>query len=859
VQQWMMPIIFFATIVFMCIPSRGEDASFGIGSWEEDGTGNHIKHDSGHPRLYDARVGNKCSHKPGITNWEFRGNHLLITLEYGGERELSPGECVGEWNSAWVGSALAQMAGVLERTSSEGGGYLLLFASGEGYHISKAKYGSYDYEGSGNFYRGYKLETILERGNDVLGEEVLKEGEPSYEGIVSILPPIKEGSYAILGSPTSWGKAIVDQKGDIMTQPIGGRTVKIFSAVEECIAMGKKEEIGEISSQQALLDDWMPIILTRLRSSTEMVELIYFVMPGETHRYPIIRVCMSGYSKWGGKVKWRKFYSLKFNGEKLDKIVLGQEQFYDRFIATIMYWLKFRESIATINVPDSQIYRWFLGCLAQATVVFSGDTPHYGARGYADERSDHFPPNYLTSAEAFFLSGELVRARRIIENFLAHSVDPSGRIAYWQMNSEGEEIFATSGTEYGQLLWLINLLDSQLEPKGWIIPYLATLEDIGDFLSKQRIASPEAGGKRLIRLGAEADNADRIRAYVGNNLWAVRGFWALGDLLKRYGREESGGKFTSESDDLFSEVMEALRMSEESTKYGCAIPFCFGYPKVPWTLSYCQAPTEEVDEESFQKYLNSWSWGREIEDISVQDFLENTYANYRYYPEMLSSMLLKPEWIEAILAMRHRLGGELLGMCRFANQIDDWPEANYARFLLSTDRIDEYLLLYYAHMCHHGRRDVLTYYEQVTADGRVVADDCIPSLLLVPTMTAWMFAFVPPHEQALYLCRATPRRWLQTGQGFAVNNIMSFCGPVSLEIYRDNVDSVKVKLELPEKAQTYDVYLDLRLPDRLTIKSASCDYSAIADLAGPNRLRLKKGLSGPVTLFLSLEGREGID
>ncbi len=38
-------------------------------------------------------------------------------------------------------------------------------------------------------------------------------------------------------------------------------------------------------------------------------------------------------------------------------------------------------------------------------------------------------------------------------------------------------------------------------------------------------------------------------------------------------------------------------------------------------------------------------------------------------------------------------------------------------------------------MAHHGRRDAMVFYEQVTADGAVQADDCVPALLVAPLLT----------------------------------------------------------------------------------------------------------------------------
>ena len=111
--------------------------------------------------------------------------------------------------------------------------------------------------------------------------------------------------------------------------------------------------------------------------------------------------------------------------------------------------------------------------------------------------------------------------------------------------------------------------------------------------------------------------------------------------------------------------------------------------------------------------------------------------------------------------MKESIGGETLGMTRLLAQIDDWPVLNYARFLLETGRIEKYLLLLYAHATHHGDPDLMTYYEQVNIEGKVVAYDCIPSLWTVPTMLAWSFAYEEMDGGRVKLLSALPKAWYQ--------------------------------------------------------------------------------------------------
>lgn len=149
-------------------------------------------------------------------------------------------------------------------------------------------------------------------------------------------------------------------------------------------------------------------------------------------------------------------------------------------------------------------------------------------------------------------------------------------------------------------------------------------------------------------------------------------------------------------------------------------------------------------------------------DTMTQDAFAS-YTNYRYWVEMLSAGVLRPEWHDAILDYRRAHGGEMLGTTRFGGHLDDWPFAGYAYGLLLRDQIDRFLLGLYGDLALHRMHGTFTAFEQVAVRSQpraYVADYCVPSQLVVPLMVKWMLVLEEPDADVLWLCKATPRRWL---------------------------------------------------------------------------------------------------
>ena len=266
------------------------------------------------------------------------------------------------------------------------------------------------------------------------------------------------------------------------------------------------------------------------------------------------------------------------------------------------------------------------------------------------------------------------------------------------------------------------------------------------------------------------------------------------------------------------------------------------YNSVPQNLSSCRDTLIPIDDLAFREYQKLSDMRHNIG--GKQDYFENTYANYRYYQEMLSSGLLDAEDEVALLRLRTELGGDLLGMCRFLNRLDDWPVFNYARFLIENKRIDKYLLLLYAHTEHHGLRHLSVYYEQAGIDGKVYAPDCVPSLLITPLLTAWMFVFEPVDNSSLHLLRAVPNSWYKSK--FSVKKIYSSYGPVSIQVNPTD-NQVSFNIDLPLIPEGKDIWLDISAFKSPQLVSGSTTGIAIED----KRLHLSpKTVSGKETTFV---------
>lgn len=161
-----------------------------------------------------------------------------------------------------------------------------------------------------------------------------------------------------------------------------------------------------------------------------------------------------------------------------------------------------------------------------------------------------------------------------------------------------------------------------------------------------------------------------IISYFNNNLWTIRGLTCLVNLLTWAGKENLVKPYADMSA-LLTETINFMleKESVKDTRFGELPPFCFGYTATPATLSLCRDTFDPMTDEEYKDYVRL----TDMRDPNrkVQDLTGNAYADYRYYPELLSAMMLPEKHGDAIVKMRENIGGEFLGMIRFLQRVDN--------------------------------------------------------------------------------------------------------------------------------------------------------------------------------------------
>ena len=676
-----------------------------------------------------------------------------------------------------------------------------------------------------NPWGGRNPAQIIASGRDLLAEEILRDGEPTYDAVKRLLPPITEGAYSFLSGVSSWGGVIVKaDNGGIYPQQAGGnrRPEPLFTPVE---VDGK---LGKLCPKQFLLDGRMPLMFSVHSDEKQVLEFLYFVEPGDPDRDPIVWIRTKRYLR-AEPENCNVDYRMAAFSREVKHRMMPEEQFLETLSDTVVYWMLFAEKGTEFDIPEEELAKVVDGTQMSCATTFTADHAHYGHGIYGEEVHDNFPPNYIWTLEAMCLLNRQSWAKRIWQHLANYLLTDEGRFVYRQ---GAEELFGASAEEYSQLLFLANRYHKQLGAALWEAEDWEKIIGFGKVLLDNCKPCGEADGRVMVVMCAEADTNTRIHAYLNNNLWSIVGLRALTQLLERYGYGDRAKVFAAMAELLDQNVRAQLeKESIHNSRFGDLPPFRFGYTAEPATLSTCRDTFHPMTDAEYAEYVVP----TDPRAVSrAQDLTENTYANYRYYPEMLSTMLLEDGQAEAVRAMRESLGGEILGMIRYMDHLDDWPVLHYARYLLEMGHVEKYLLLLYAHTCHHGHPDLMCYYEQVSMNGVVRAPDCVPSLLTTPVMAAWMFAYERMRDNKLVLLSGIPKAWFETG--FSAKKLGYSNGSVDVAV-KDN--TVSIHFSAPT---TDPIELVWREKDIVTPESVENGREHILAIDG-NRLMLKTGIT----------------
>lgn len=329
--------------------------------------------------------------------------------------------------------------------------------------------------------------------------------------------------------------------------------------------------------------------------------------------------------------------------------------------------------------------------LAHIDLTFDGPHPRYGTGAYARAEHDGFPPTIVAVVDALTLWGLHDRARCLFEYWLDAFLDDSGAVRY----------YGTALSEYGQLLATAARLRQRADWRAWPARCGRPLRA----LAGRALALARPDGPVALAFGSpEADTATDRATYFHNNAWLARGLAEWAALAEDVG--------------LAAEAREADRTGRTLARLTiAAIRDAWPRDGGDWWLR----PTAEPDGAGAM----ARPYGR------VTGSRLGSYANYRYWPELLSSGVLPRGLARRVVGARLAGGGQLLGMTRFEGHLDDWPLAEHLTGLWALGRRGDYRLSLWGHVLYHQADGHLTAYEQVTLPpGRPAADYCLPCQLV---------------------------------------------------------------------------------------------------------------------------------
>jgi hypothetical protein len=234
-----------------------------------------------------------------------------------------------------------------------------------------------------------------------------------------------------------------------------------------------------------------------------------------------------------------------------------------------------------------------------------------------------------------------------------------------------------------------------------------------------------AAGEGLIK-GCPEDDLRNMpyRQWFSSNLWAARGLLAYSEVRKELLPADEIRRFAERAAALCSAA--GIRCSS-------------GEEFIPPCTEDCGIFTDMND---FVEFTPE----NEVHSLS-------SYANYRFYPEMLSSCLLPRETVLKIVSWRRAHGGDFFGATTFRlfrdaslygkeRCLDDWPLYNYLRGVAYYGEYAEHARLLAGHMAIHQSRGSFFAPEMSFRD-RLDSTHCVPSQLTLPLAVRYLF---PDHQ-----------------------------------------------------------------------------------------------------------------
>ena len=385
------------------------------------------------------------------------------------------------------------------------------------------------------------------------------------------------------------------------------------------------------------------------------------------------------------------------------------ERFEQELVRIQQRWDDFFSRCLQPIVPAHHHQSAWKSCWVQALSAYRSRHPRYGAGHYAYSVHDGFPPTTIAMTDALWQFGLSGMSLDLMDYFLERFILDNGSFDY----------YGPSLAEYGMILKNLAAYSTAEEGRDFLHKHKQTILSLTRLLYRQRNPLINGGEKnRLLRGVPEADTRDVEDVYLHNNAWVWRGLKEIARAAETLQWREMAVEADIEAEDLQQCIRRGISQ------------FIARGEIVPYVLKA---------------------------DFSLRDFTagrDDSYANYRYYPELLESGFLTRDEALKIIETREQCKGEFCGMTLFhykaafpegspeADAVPEfgcnhWPIYSYGQALAVLGEKDRLCKLIECHYFNYQSRDTFTAYEGIDADSvvrRAITDWCVPAQLVYPRL-----------------------------------------------------------------------------------------------------------------------------
>ncbi len=717
-------------------------------------------------------------------------------LEGGRRAIVRRGELFGPWTLMEMVPSGGDFV-VLEDFSRRDDGHLLIVGR-DGVLHDFPKTAEPTADETGGRHLGFSRADVAASAHDLLGETLLRKGDPDYAEVARAFPPIRHiwgDTYNFLGSPETMDKVWFQY---------GGKSPNFDPAVHQR-SIEKVRADGLV--RDGLVGGALPVLrFVYPEGEGDWSEMLAFAPLHMVEGNPRFQPVWYRVSRIeGGRLKWSRTIDsfLPFPPRAAD----DPRRFYADLLALKTDWDTQLAEAMTIDVPERRVVDMARFGLIRAIMTRSAGDPKYGVadKNYANSEHDGFPDTFTVETEAMLEWGLSGRAGDYIDNYFGRFVRADGSILY-------------RGPETGQFGRMLTIAAQYAERGGdpnRLLRHRAKLDGIAQVLlllraRALRLSSDDAA-YGMLSAWSEADSCLEpqpqryMQPYFSNSTEAARGLRDLGRVWKSIGRGvgdaalvEWGRKLSDAAEQLRKDIATATQRSLLRSDGRTVLPAIAG--------------VKEPMDVAFRRDRSDPQW-----------------RSYRAYMEMLHSGNLAPEQVRLVVDYRTQhhdvIAGIPMAYGYATGEMAGFLSYGHGYGLIQADRVPEALLLAYSHMAHQHTRGMWMAPEtrKVLTD-EPAAPYCSPAQLVPSLVWKWLLVFEEPEAETLWLAKGAPRAWFRDGETIAVARAPTRWGRVGYAIRpRLREGMIEATINLPAAAMSAEVRLRLRAPKGLTLAEVRLD------------------------------------